>query len=92
MWIFSQSPEYDMQESLNYFLDFCQRELICILMYICGKEKVRNLLCNHLSDILRHVATCMKVETLLPASMELYITCYDTYMNCLLSFYIIMLF
>lgn len=53
MWIFSQSPEYDMQESLNYFLDFCQRELICILMYICGKEKVRNLLCNHLSDILR---------------------------------------
>ena len=43
----------NMQESLNYFLDFCQRELIYILMYICGKEKVRNLLCNHLSDILR---------------------------------------
>lgn len=49
-----------------------------------GKRKLETSYVTISVTYLGDVATCMKVETLLPASVELDITCYDTYMNCLL--------
>lgn len=54
--------------------------------------KVRTSYVTVLVTSLGRVAACMKVETLLPAAVELDWTCHDTYFKWLVNFYIIMLF
>ena len=52
MWILFQSPE--VQGLLNQFLDFSQRELLCVQLHIWSVEggKFRIVLCLHLGDII----------------------------------------